>query len=301
MKILVIGGSYFLGKAFVKMSSGENELFVINRGSRPLQDERVRQYCADRHDVAGIRGLKLPHFDAVVDFCAYSPGDIRLVFDSLAEGFEQYVFISTVDVYRRETGVVITEEHPFEDRDFGGEAGAYILGKAALERELRDMCQSRGCRYTSIRPAIIYGEDNYAPRESMYFNWICQAGQIRHPSDATGFFQLVYVGDVAGAVKKVCGLRAAYDGAFNVCPEDTLDYDGFYSLLCEASGMDIEQVGITVTEILERQIPLPFPLTRQESCRYSTDRAKEVLGLEYTPALIGMKKAYAHYVAAQQM
>lgn len=34
MKILVIGGSLFLGKAFVKLA-GNHEIIVYNRGNRP--------------------------------------------------------------------------------------------------------------------------------------------------------------------------------------------------------------------------------------------------------------------------
>ena len=38
MKILVIGGTYFLGKAFTDMAKGEHDIVLVNRGSRPAPD-----------------------------------------------------------------------------------------------------------------------------------------------------------------------------------------------------------------------------------------------------------------------
>ena len=34
MRILVIGGTYFLGKAFVQIAANDNEIVLLNRGNR---------------------------------------------------------------------------------------------------------------------------------------------------------------------------------------------------------------------------------------------------------------------------
>ena len=36
MNILVLGGSYFLGKHFVNMAADEHTITVFNRGNRPV-------------------------------------------------------------------------------------------------------------------------------------------------------------------------------------------------------------------------------------------------------------------------
>ena len=135
MKILIIGGTYFLGPAFIRRALEQgHEITVFNRGTRKTGRGRVKEIKGDRsvyEDLVRARG----DYDAVVDFCAYKKGDIDRVRKALDGNAYRYVFISTVDVYRRNTGEVLTEDAEFETRDFGGEAGAYILGKAALEKD----------------------------------------------------------------------------------------------------------------------------------------------------------------------
>lgn len=54
MKILVIGGSYFLGKHFVTLASRENEITVFNRENRPLEIRHIREIRGDRDKTGGL-------------------------------------------------------------------------------------------------------------------------------------------------------------------------------------------------------------------------------------------------------
>ncbi len=287
MKILVLGGSYFLGKTFTMMAGGEHELYLLNRGNRPFCDDEITEYVMDRHDARKISLIPEPHFDVIVDFCAYKKGDIELIFQNLKADFDQYIFVSTCDVYRRGTGERLHEDAALEDRNFGGQAGEYITGKVQLEEELRKCAGERHVAYTSIRPAFIYGPENYAPRESVYFKWILTAGQIIHPCDATGEFQMVFVYDAAKAVLLACKNEMAYNRAFNLCNEESMNYESFAELMEEVLGLSFEKVELTVSEIQQKQIPLPFPLTYEESEWYDGSKIKE-LGLKYTDISKGM-------------
>ncbi len=294
MKILVIGGSYFVGRAFVGLAAGENDLYLLNRGNHPLNDPAIREYSMDRHDGKAVASIEEPHFDVIVDFCAYERGDIRGIAENLKASFDQYLFVSTCDVYRRGTMRVMDEEEELESRDFGGEAGAYITGKVALEGELRECCRERGAAFTSVRPAFIYGPDNYAPREGIYFKWITAAGQILHPSDADGEFQMVYVRDVAAALLAACGNPAAYDRVYNLCGPERVTYDSFAELLQRVTGTAFERVPVSVQNVIGQGIPLPFPLTKEESNWYDGSRVAE-LGVSYTALEEGMKYTYQDY------
>lgn len=294
MRILVIGGTYFLGKAFVEQAYEKHQLHLLNRGNRPVVSKAadfVTEYHADRHDIEKIRQLSGEKFDVVVDFCAYEKGDIKSLTEALGGAVGQYIFISTCDVYRRGTGEEMDENAELEDRSFGGEAGAYISGKVALEEELAACGREYHMRYTSIRPAFIYGPDNYAPREGLFFNWIEKAGQIIYPEDAEGEFQLVYVKDVAKVILAACGNPKAYDKAYNICGECTINYETFAEILKHATGIDFERVNLSVRDIQERNIPLPFPLTREETQRYRGELVKE-LGVSFTPIEQGMRETF---------
>ena len=291
--ILVIGGSYFLGKAFVKLAiSSGHDVTVFNRGNRPLNNSKIKELYGDRHDPDAMKPLAGQQFDAVVDFCGYEKNDILTVFQQLKSQMKQYVFISTCDVYERGTTNVQDEHSPFEKRDFGGEAGQYITGKVALEEELRECSAEFGIPYTSIRPAFIYGPENYAPREAMYLHWIEQAGQILHPTDATGVFQMVYVEDVAKAILKAIGNEAAFNEAFNLAPLPMITYESFADTLAMAVTTPFERVPVTVEMVNEKQIPLPFPLTPEESNRYDGEKVLQLIG-NYTPLETGLKQTFS--------
>lgn len=293
MKILVLGGSYFLGKHFVELAGENNEITVFNRGTKPLNISGITQIHGDRHDIDALKKLSEQNFDAVVDFCAYQAGDIRMVIENLGKTCRQYIYVSTVDVYERGLQRVLDEDAPFETRDFGGQAGQYILGKAALEKELEECAKAHGMARTSIRPAFIYGPYNYAPREGMYFHWIKNAGQVLHPSDATAEFQLVYVKDVARAIIKALLNADAYDKAYNLSGQAET-YDSFVEVLKRAVDLPFEKVEVPVASIFEKGIALPFPLTREESNWYDGSRALSLIG-EYTPLEAGLKETARAY------
>lgn len=294
MKILVLGGSYFLGKTFTRLAEGHHELYLLNRGNQPFEEEDIVEYVMDRHDAEAIKTIPEEYFDVIVDFCAYQKGDIETIIKNLKADFKQYIFVSTCDVYRRGTGKVMNEDGELEERYFGGQAGDYIAGKVLLEKELERCCREKKVAFTSIRPAFIYGPDNYAPREPVYFKWILTAGQILHPYDATGEFQMVFVLDVAKAILAACGNPKAYNRAYNLCNPESMTYEDFAILLENVMELSFEKVEISVGEVLEKGISLPFPLTKEESEWYNGSRVEE-LGIRYTPIEEGMAVTAQYY------
>ena len=293
MNILVLGGSYFLGYRFVRLALSEgHKVTVFNRGTRPLNMEGVTEVRGDRtssEDILKITG----RFDATVDFCAYEKGDILRVKDALGDRTGRHVFNTTVDVYERGTGELLDESAEFETRDFGGEAGAYILGKVSLEKEIEsieDRCV--------LRPSIIYGPGNYAPRENIYFKWISAAGQILEPAPSDGFFQMVCVSDVAKAALKACGEFSFSGRAFNVTSSVTYTYEDLTRILKEVTKKDFEVIKVTPEEAFMQQVPFPYPIMKAESEKYDGS-ALEKTGFEYTDINEGMKEAWENYVRSR--
>lgn len=268
MKILVIGGSYFLGKHFVNLASKNNDVIVFNRGNRPHNNVDVREIKGDRHVKEDIDKLRTVEVDVVVDFCAYNKGDISDIIAVLGPSLKQYVFISTVDVYKKGLGQTIDENSPLETRNYGGEIGQYISGKVSLERELELTCCKNKIAYTSIRPVFIYGPDNYAPREGIFLNWIDKAGQVLIPEDESGFFQMIYVDDLADIIYKICANELSFNKAINVCGEGVYNYREFLDTLSMGCKLEFERILVPVEYILNHGIELPFPLTKEESEKY---------------------------------
>lgn len=290
MKILVLGGSYFFGRWFVEMARSKHEVTVANRGNIPLNLPGVREIKLDRQNPETYKALEECEPEVVVDFCAYNPGDIAAVVNALPCKGYKYIFISTVDVYKKGTGKMLTFDAPLEERMLSGEVGQYITGKVLLEKELKNLSSQAVIKGISVRPGILYGPANYAPREGLYLQWIEKAGQIISPVDSTGFFQFVYVADAAKALVKLCESDTEYT-ALNFVNKESDTYESFEAALHEAVGMDFERVTLPVSEIIEKQIPLPFPLTKEESERYDAMNFSELCGSE-TSLAQGLKKSF---------
>ena len=292
MKLLVIGGSYFYGRVFVMLAAAEkHDITVVNRGTYSMEEFGVRQVRGDRRQgrtFAQCTG----DYDVVIDFCAYNPGDAAFVLEHLPGQIKQYLLISTVDVYRRGTGAVKDEDFPLETRSFPGEAGAYILGKAALEEELCRECRRREIPFTILRPAILYGPYNYAPREYLFIRMAVQNRVLPGYTDAEGRFQLVYVKDAARAALLCLLEEKAYGQAFNLCQEEILDYDLFFQGIRQAADLELGRAVMTLAEAQAAEFPIPFPAAAEETELVDNRKSREVLGVEYTAFSEGIGKTW---------
>ena len=296
--LLVIGGSYFYGRVFVMEAVREcsgYSITVLNRGTYSMEEFKAIQVTGDRHDKSVLEACDRC-YDAVIDFCAYNAGDVETVIENIPGSIGQYILISTVDVYERGSGTVKTEEHALEQRVFAGEAGAYIAGKVSLEKELQRVCGERHIPYTILRPAILYGPYNYAPRESVYIQMMFRNHALPHFTDADGKFQFVYVKDAAHAILHVIGNEKTYGQAYNLCQDDIVTYDIFFRTLIESADPEImegiQEIPISVESAVEQQIPVPFPATAMETELCSNEKSKSELGMEYTDFREGMRRTY---------
>ena len=292
--ILVIGGSMFTGRVFSIQASrnGGFNLHVVNRGNFPMALDRVEQYKCDRHDPQMVAEL-IPdiHYDALVDFCAYTPGEIRSVVDALGSRIRQYIFFSTSSIYLPAEGY-LDEESPFIDlhgKD-GDVVNDYIRNKIILEQELAESCGNNEIGYTILRPSFIYGPFNYAPRESFFIELIAKKRAVPVPVDATARFCFVYVLDIAQALMKCIGDKKAYGEAFNLADEEAVTYSRLISCFehCNKGPFDTREV--TVEQAEKEQLPLPFPLTGDTL--YDSRKFSHMFDFGYTPLTDGMEKTF---------
>lgn len=322
MKILVLGGSYFYGRVFVMLASkagkenksttqdnedressvsrqqdrdGVHEITVLNRGTYSMEAFGVKQITGDRHDSKVLEACA-EDYDAVVDFCAYEVGDVHFVLEHLPGKIGQYILISTVDVYQRDIDGMKPEETAYEYRRIPGEAGAYIAGKVALEEEVRQACAKRQIACTVLRPAILYGPYNYAPRESSYIQLMLQNHVLPRFTDADGRFQFVYVKDAAQAILNCIGNEKTYGQAYNLCQDEIVTYDSFFHALKEAAEPQVteslQEVELPIDVAMAQGVPVPFPATEEETELCDNEKSKAELGMNYTDFREGMRKTY---------
>lgn len=291
MKILVIGGSYFLGRVFLIQAAKSHDITVVNRGTYSVEELSVHQIKGDRRN-SSVWQENTEEYDVIIDFCAYEENDIATVLNNFSGKAKQYIFISTVDVYRRGLNQIKNENTPYETKAISGSAGEYISGKIALEQELITECEKKNINYTILRPSIIYGPFNYAPREAAFIQLAVQNRMLPHITDADGKFQFVYVKDVANAIIKCMLNETAYKNAYNICNDTISDYDSFFNGLKAVIDVPVEELKFTVSEALVQNVPLPFPVNVSETELYSNEKSVQELGVCYTPFSEGIEKTY---------
>lgn len=297
--VLVLGGSYFVGRVFTRLAerTGQYDLHIVNRGTCPLKLATVTQYACDRRDSEKLAGL-LPalNWDAVVDFCAYEPGDAASLLAAIPGTVSQYIYISTCSVYEPSAPSPKTEDSPLLAAGGEDPGRMYAYKKLVLEREAAEICARHNTALTILRPAFIYGPLNYAPRESFYFNCILEKKPIPSPTDATGRFQFVHVKDVAKMIMGCIGNNAAHGGAYNLSAPERVDYGSFIEVLAQAHGEPLVLEPVTVEQVYAQNIPVPFPLDSDEL--YSGGKISSLLGLGYIPFAEGMRETYTIYMNA---
>ena len=293
-KILVIGGSYFAGRVFAIMTSRETdfELTLLNRGkySMSMLPNVKGEYVCDRRDGEMLSRLPKTHYDAVVDFCAYSGEDVRTLLTNLQSTFDKYILLSTADVYQRTGNGARDEDTPLLTDQPTGAEGEYLWGKVRAEQTAAELCAEKGVSLTILRPSFIFGPYNYAPRESYYIEKIVRKQPIPVPVDADSHFQCVYVKDVALAI--IACVNSEKPGVYNLSAPEVLDYASFIGTLCAVCDSPAEVQPVTVEDAMREGITLPFPLTPAEEELFDGSRICEALGFRYTPFAEAIQKTY---------
>lgn len=293
--ILVLGGSYFVGRVFSLLSARRSDitLHVVNRGNYRLSLPNVREYVCDRHDCDKmVRMLPEVPFDAAVDFCGYKAGEIESIVDHLGGRIGQYIFFSTISICDPSIQDPKTERSPLADLSPTSSHPVmdYLYQKAVLEAELRACCTRRRIPWTIFRPSFIYGPFNYAPRESYFIKCIAEGLPVPYPEDASAEFSMVYVEDAAQAVHAVIGEPAAHDRVFNLAAPERITYARLFDELRSCRGSPFPIRPVSVAEVYRDGIPLPFPLDTNDLSDGSL--LSDVLDFQYTLFSEGFTRTY---------
>lgn len=210
MKVLVVGGSGFVGYAVVRslLSSGHS-VTVMNRGNKSLRD--VEQLIADRNNEAEVNdALSDRRFDAVIDTNCYSGDQAQIMIDALGHRTPCAVMISSAAVYSDQASSPPTESEPLG----GGSAwGDYGSDKFAAEQAYADAGFARA---VAFRPPYIYGPNNDLDRETWFFRRILAKRPILVPGLGTARYQFLHEDDLGSAINLWLQHNASGFQAYNL-------------------------------------------------------------------------------------
>ena len=219
MRLLVLGGTAFLGRAVVRhaLDAGAH-VTCLARGSAPVPDG-ARLVTADRDTDDALAPVTGEEWDAVVDV-SRQPGHVRRAVRDLRA--RHWVFVSTANVYARCDSPERDESAQLLDpldADMMADMSEYGPAKVACE----DAVRASEATSTIVRCGLIGGPGDASGR-SGYYVW-----RTAHPSGPDvlvppdlGFpCALIDVDDLAAWVVHAAGARV--DGTYNATgPTTTL-------------------------------------------------------------------------------
>ena len=216
MRILVIGGTRFVGRHIVAEALGRgHELTVLHRGQTgPDLFAGVEHLIADRDDDEALaKVLAGRSFDATVDVCAYVPRQVRTLATALGERGGHHVFISTVSVYDEpgapgaDESSTLLELDDAETEEITGET--YGPLKVECERVAEASYES----VAVVRPTYVVGPYDPTGRFTRWVDRIGRGGDVLAPGPREAPFQLIDARDQAVLVVGLAERGQA--GAFN--------------------------------------------------------------------------------------
>jgi 2'-hydroxyisoflavone reductase len=219
MKLLILGGTIFVGRALVEAAQARGyEVTLFNRGQHnPELFPDVERLRGDRD--GGLDALRGRSWDAVVDTCGYVPRIVRQSAELLADVVGHYSFISSISVYSEfskrgidETDPVGTLEDETEETVTGETYGPLkALCEQAAERELPG-------RVLNVRAGLIVGPYDLSDRFTYWPVRIERGGEVLAPGRPNAGCQFIDVRDLVDWNLRM--IEAGVTGVYNVTGPD---------------------------------------------------------------------------------
>jgi len=178
MRLLVLGGTRFLGRAVVDTALAAGwHVTTLTRGESGTPPVPVDARTGDRTTADGLAALDAGEWDVCIDTSGYVPRDVLAGARALDGRVGHYVFVSSISVYPgwpEEATSVDSPQHECKP-DAGPDDGDYGTLKAGCERAVEDMF---GAASTLIRAGLLVGPHDNTVRLSWWLSRIARGGEV---------------------------------------------------------------------------------------------------------------------------
>ncbi|MGC2238182.1 MAG: NAD-dependent epimerase/dehydratase family protein [Pyrinomonadaceae bacterium] len=314
MKILIIGGTKFLGRHLITAAQARgHDVTLFNRGKFSSETfENVGQIHGDRN--SDLDKLSGRNWDAVIDTCGFLPQSVKVSAEALKDSAGQYVFISSGSVYTDIKAANYDENTPVaeltEDQrkrageiNPKGELTGPVLGdmygglKILCEREAE---KAMSGRVLNVRSGMIVGEFDPTDRFTYWVMRVARGGEALAPGTPNRFVQLIDASDLAAWLIKaveqnLTGIYNATGKPFELTMEKMLEE------IKKSSGSDAEFTWVDEDFLARENVQpwsdMPFYLPESDKdaehfLSMSIDRALQS-GIEFRPLSETIRDALA--------
>jgi 2'-hydroxyisoflavone reductase len=255
VKILVLGGTKFLGRAAVEAAFERgHEVTLFNRGeTNPALFPDVEKLRGDRTDPRTRSVLDGRRWDGVIDTSGYFPGVVRRSAEALSDA-GRYVFVSSVSVYA-DFSAGPDEDSPRAELAEGQPVDEMLPDyenygplKALSEDVVWDVF---GDRATIVRPGLIVGPHDPTGRFTYWPHRVARGGELVVPAPPERTVQFVDARDLGVWLVEL--LERDGSGAFNAT-RSRVSWAELLDTCAAVTGSDAEPVWIPDEFLLEQEV-----------------------------------------------
>jgi 2'-hydroxyisoflavone reductase len=193
MRILVLGGTQFLGRHAVEVALARgHDVTLFNRGqTSPELFPTVEKLRGDRD--GNLDALRGRGFDAVIDTSGYVPRVVNQTLDALGD-IGHYTFVSSISVYA-DCSTPPTEESPVAQLSEPSEDPHAHYGE--LKALCEDVVRDRFPDAFVPRPGLIVGPFDPTGRFTYWPTRMASGGDVLAPAPAAHPSQVIDARDLA--------------------------------------------------------------------------------------------------------
>jgi 2'-hydroxyisoflavone reductase len=294
MRVLILGGTLFLGRHLVEAALGRgDDVTLFNRGrTDPGIFPGVETLNGDR-DAGDLNTLRAGEWDVVVDTSARVPRWVRDSAELLAGRVGRYVFVSSCSVYADTSAAGTDESSPvlrLADESVEEITSPEVYGglKVLCERTAEEALPGRSL---SVRAGLIVGPYDPTGRFAYWVHRIASGGEVLAPEPRDQPVQLVHARDLADWMLNAAARGET--GVFNATgPEKPLTMETLVAEIRAATGSDARFTWVDERALVEHGVEawsdLPLwlaPGTNPELANFlAIDVSKAVAaGLRFRP------------------
>ncbi len=237
MKVLFIGGTGVISSACSQLAVEQGmELTLFNRGQslRPVPAKARVIHGNIRDAQEARRLLEGQHFDAVVDWVAYTPEQVEKDIELFRGRAGQYIFISSASAYQKPLArLPISESTPLDNPYWD-----YSRNKIACEERLVRAYREEHFPITIVRPSHTY-DQTMLPLHGGYtmLARMREGKRVIVPGDGTSLWVLTHHDDFAKGFNGLLGNPHALGEAVQITSDELLTWNQIYIILGRAVGV----------------------------------------------------------------
>jgi len=257
MKILIIGGTIFVGRHLVDAAlARRRQVTLFNRGEHNADlFPQVEKLHGDR--TKSLEALKDRRWDAVIDTCGYVPRVVRESAAFLKDAVGLYVFISSISVYADFSLPGLNESSPVGTlADEGVEEvnnETYGPLKAMCEQAAEEEMPGRTL---IIRPGLIVGPHDPSDRFTYWVLRVDRGGLVLAPGPKERAMQIIDARDLAAWIIRM--IEKSEKGVYNaVGPERPLSMERFLADCKKVAASDARFEWASEEFILANKVHVP--------------------------------------------